>query len=131
MHSPFEQLDPPTGGLQKLRARLDERSSRGAFWLLWMRPVPTAVTALLVILVLAVVVMKPGAPVGEAAPNWNPDAHPAWVAFGLGAPPDRSVIVRPIDQGDIALMQMLETESVVIYRVGRRVVEPLSGNAPL
>ncbi len=123
MRSPFEQLDPPAGGLEQLRARLDERPGRSPRSFLWLRPVPMAATALLLISVLAVVV-KSGAPSAEQDSTWNLETHPAWVALGLGAPPDRSVTIRPTDRNDVALMPLLETKRVVIYQIGRRVVEP-------
>lgn len=125
MRTPFERLDPPPGGLELLRARLAERPSRDARSFLWLRPIPATATALVLILALVVVVVKLGAPIAESESTWNLERHPAWVALGLGAPPDHSVTVRPTDQNDLALMPMLETEEVLIYRIGRRTVELL------
>jgi hypothetical protein len=77
------------------------------------------------ILALTVVVVKTSTSTAEFDSNWNLEAHPAWIALGLGAPPDHAVTVQPTDQSDVALMPLLESDQVVIYRVGRRVVEPL------
>ncbi|GEM_PF-3941560 len=124
-HDLFPVLDPPSGGLEALRARVNDlddlddleaghRRRRRAIASL---PVVAAAAAMCVW-----VVLRPGPPGPEPWEPWEPDSaaalldgveHPALVAWGRAEAPGRSTV--RVGEG-IARRVPTRSDSVVRYR---------------
>jgi hypothetical protein len=110
-HGPFEALDPPPGGVERLRERI-ARSGRARAR---RRRVVRGLAALPVLAVLAWA-MRPEA--DAPAPAFF-EFSPTRIGLGIDAPPDEPVTVPPADRGSVAISRVsLGTDAVLLYLVG-------------
>jgi hypothetical protein len=93
MNDLFPVLEPPRGGLQRLRARMEQPRRARAAWL--------AVPALAVAVLLAVLVTLPTAP----APAQLTGSHPALAPLGpaVSGRAGTTVAQIPVQRSDVAL----------------------------
>ncbi len=110
----FEVLEPPPGGLTRLRARIGrERRRRVRRWSLAMAAAALALAAL----------TAPLLPRGDAGP-WAPgapDVDALALQVGLGEPPAETVSIRPDLRRRYAVREVPTTdERVVFFMVGSR-----------
>jgi hypothetical protein len=91
----FERLEPPPGGLARLRSRLDRPRSNA--WRMAFVAVPALAVAALVVLVLG----RPRAPDLLTAARENGGIEPA--ALGLAAPPQGVAVVDSQSAGVIGV----------------------------
>ncbi|PCC75414.1 hypothetical protein SAMN02745121_03859 [Nannocystis exedens] len=133
----FVRLDPPPGGLTRLRARLDAPAP--ARWPWWLVGAGLAAAAPLLALSLrtaelpsaapAPVVAAAPAPVPAAAPvdliAGRTDLHPAWIGLGRLAPPSEPLQLAPELAGALASRRVaLPRQDVVFYMLDAK------GHAP-
>jgi hypothetical protein len=106
----FEKIDPPRGGLAKLRARLDEGSSRSRWWkrALVVAPAALAVAAI-VLLVLSRPQQTPDL-VAAARSNGGLDE----VSLGLAASPAAPVALVDDDRATAAIAEMRSSNPNVV-----------------
>lgn len=107
--NPFETLEPPPGGLARLRSRIerDRRRRRLALGL------QGAVAGAVVVGLLAWVT---GIPRSPAPPM--PELEPARLALGLSPTPAEVVSISPARRHEMAAVRVaVPTQRVVIYRV--------------
>jgi hypothetical protein len=117
----FEELDPPPGGLEGLRRRLDEvemhRLRRSPSALVWQTAAAAVVCAVLVLAMAGVLRHA-----NEPERRWRQQiislANPALVRLGLQLAPTDTVTVPPAARDQIAIKQVsVDTPGVVYYRV--------------
>jgi hypothetical protein len=101
----FESLDPPAGGLARLRARLDRRRSNVRRIAFVAAPVAVAVAALLVI-----VLGRTRAPDLVASARESGGIDPS--ALGFAAPPKRFVVA---ESQSTATLDVPTTDSNVVF----------------
>ncbi|MBN1774015.1 MAG: hypothetical protein JXB32_22340 [Deltaproteobacteria bacterium] len=135
LHDVFERLEPPPGGLARLRARMAEaerpRTASPLRPLAWVAAAAAA-ASLVVVAALAAregTVPRPGpvaaAPVpaptvviAAAPPARLPGFHPAFAALGLEPLPSEPVTVSAETAASLALQRVpLEDDRVVFYLV--------------
>jgi len=116
----FPVLDPPPGGLTRLRARIrQDRRRRTASWGL------VTAAAGIAALVLAVLVLTPAPRKIRALPGLESDLLA--IQLGIVDPPREPVSVRPDLRNEFAVRRIPTTdERVVFYLVGSRSGGPAS-----
>ena len=119
MRTPFERLDPPEGGLERLRSRLEGHDADSNVRPLLLRPLPMTITAVIFSAVLAAILLPPGTPQRSGTINQDFQAHPAWISLGFDSPPAETVTIAEDDRDRLAVAKVYETDEVVIYQVGR------------
>ena len=112
----FPILDPPPGGLTRLRARIrEDRRRRRRSWGL--------ATAGIAALVLAVLVLMPARTEIRGLPGLESDLLA--IQLGIVDPPREPVSIRPDLRGEFAVRRIPTTdERVVFYLVGSRSGSP-------
>jgi hypothetical protein len=129
----FVLLDPPPGGLARLRARRDAPSP--ARWPWWLAGAGLAPAAVVLALSLrpAELPAPPPAPASAPPPAAAPvdlvagrtDLHPAWIALGRVAPPSEPLQLAPELTGALASRRVaLPRQDVVFYMLDAK------GHAP-
>ncbi len=113
----FERLDPPPGGLARLRVQLDERERRAAAWRL--RPLRWAVAVLLMGAIVGLAVVSFDRPrSGLDDRLLAASSGPLGVRLGLAEPPSEAVSVPPGLRHRVAVERVeVEVPGVVYYRV--------------
>ena len=114
----FKTVEPPPGGLEKLRSRLDEEETK-RFPLL-MR-ISYAGAALVVALALLLLVSRPFTRAPEEKP-FNEllarSTDPSLVRYGVKEAPEAAVSIRRENRGRMAVMEMpVESDEVIFYWV--------------
>ncbi|MFZ6184597.1 hypothetical protein [Nannocystis pusilla] len=121
----FVVLDPPPGGLARLRARRDAPAPPRWPW--WLAGAGLAAAAAVLALSL-----RPAAPPTPAAPTPAPapvdliagrtDLHPAWIGLGRVAPPPEPLQLAPELAGALASRRVaLPRQDVVLYMLDTKV----------
>ncbi|WAS99147.1 hypothetical protein [Nannocystis punicea] len=125
----FVVLDPPPGGLARLRARRD--APVPARWPWWLAGAGLAAAAAVLALSLrpAELPSPAPAPAPAAAPvdlvAGRTDLHPAWIALGRVAPPSEPLQLAPELTGALASRRVaLPRQDVVLYMLDAK------GHAP-
>src|SRR5262245_35509806 len=110
----FPTLDPPPGGLTRLRTRIrEDRRRRARSWGL-----ATAGIAAVAFAVLVLVPPRPVAPL-QALPGLESDLLA--IQLGIVDPPSEPVSIRPDLRGEFAVRRIPTTDRrVVFYLVGSR-----------
>ncbi|MCY0994712.1 hypothetical protein OV203_46735 [Nannocystis sp. ILAH1] len=117
----FVVLDPPPGGLARLRARRDAPTPLRWPWWLAGAGLATAAAALALSLRPAVPPSPaPPTPAPAAAPvdlvAGRTDLHPAWIGLGRVAPPPEPLQLAPELAGALASRRVaLPRQDVVLY----------------
>lgn len=124
MSDPFERLDPPSGGLVRLRARLDAESGRrNATWQFALA------AGVLLVAVTGVMVSPFGpyrvtlfdtTPLDDAPParaSFDLGAHPGAVTLGMQAPSEQVVSVLPGSGEHFAVQAVSSDADVVVVMV--------------
>lgn len=104
----FATIEPPPGGLTRLRARLDERNEPARFpWRVRVAWIVAATAGVAIVLQLA--------PPPSEAPALA--STPGLVRLGVGVRPHDAVSVAPAERDRVAVLAVAETPQVVFYRV--------------
>jgi hypothetical protein len=107
----LEPLEPPAGGVERLRVALAGRERRRVV----ARRLAWASAAASIAAVLLLVLHRPA---GRAA-AWpgSGEAGPALVALGLAEPPGSAVAVSERSRGRVALLPVVASGEVLYYRI--------------
>ena len=106
MIDPFRRLDPPLGGLTRLRARLDASKPDQARWIPAFSLAAATAAALLL-------TWRAGLPPASHAAGLPDSDSPGLIALGLVAAPGDPVSV----PGDYAVEPVSSSREVLFYRV--------------
>ena len=116
----FERVDPPSGGLATLRARLDaeERRTRSARW--WLAGAAVAAIATVAVLFGPGLVTSSQVATFASLPGAR-EMGPALIAVGLAPPASEPVSVPSSARNATAVQRVpLATDDVVFYWVATR-----------
>ncbi len=129
----FEKLEPPAGGLERLRERLavEEPARRRRAWL---RPLGLLAPAAATLALLAVLVVRGHEPPREdrgPVEAWLArGGNPALIACGVVARPVEPVTAVPGAQGALGLLRVDTRPDVVFYLVGRLPISSVPASRP-